>query len=1311
VPPRRSRRRRFIWLTPILLLGGLAWFFQSEMASRLARKLIEQAAEAAIGEDITIGNLKLDYWPPKLTLEGVVIAHRASGETIGVVRSIEVSGAVQNWNPVLKRVQLDNPVVVLHLEQGKLREFQSVRQSETPAERFPWQELVINQGTFRLITPEGTLELDQLQLGPDGERLDLVLGRLGLDGGDIHEETRDLVIEDILFTPQELEIPLFDFDLGPLSLEGSVAKRPSGELGGMLSVQSTVPVLAESFHRTVPLNGAIALDLELAGTIEKPDLRGILLVTGLERIPKEAGYFGDVRASAYLDLPDQEHPGLVIEQVSWPWAGGRVAAEGRLDLIDRSVSVTARGEALDLGQVLSNIGLSQDPWVRFTGDAEVTLSGPLSPFELRGPFELALMDLKVATGPVNSNKSTRMLEIPKIWGYGNVVVKDQHLIFEGTRAVSQGSTGSFLADIGIMGNQNLKITVDFPSFDLGLLKPLGGAGLAGRGRLSGRLEGSYSKLHAHAELVGIKNARVLDFAIADSVNLRLDSPDLKELNFTGIEAVLGESKWNGAISLRFPDEGLWLSTDLKIPQGTIKDFSGIFLDMGNLDGKLYGKLALSGDLYHLTGSGDFHFTDINLYGELFPSGMAYVFMDDGIFTLEKMLLTRNKESLLARGTIGRGWASDIGLIWDNAPLTMLDHFPPLSVPVEGKLKLWASVGGTLFEPEPAGSLFLTDLSWNKQPQANSRLDFHTTAGVLSYQGTLMGTAVAVQGSLGLWNDQPYQLSATLSQFPLDLFYPPAADGKPIDGGVSGKVSLNGHFGDTPSPARLIADLDDVWLSWDGRRLSNGSTPWHLDLTGKDVEEISLHIEESARKNEGSGSYTSFDMSGSAHPGRVDLSGEGFLDLSLTRALIPGLTEAVGIAPIHFELHHIKGQPSDIKATLKMKQALIVTEYFPAPFENVRAEITATPTQWDITGFFAEVGGGTLSSRRSVIYTENWWPSRYALAGTVRGSRVQYLDFLPPMLVDGELAFDGPNDALLLSGELRILDMQFRERIDWEGMVLSLQEDYLTETAPIPRTSWFGMDLVVSANNTIHLRNNVADAEASVALRVIGDTARPGLLGDIRIEPGGRVYLQEREFEVVRAEAHYIEPYRFDPDLDIELTTELASSDEDYQIRYMINGPFSGWTTSASSEPALSQADINALLLFGVTREEMEQGGYGNIGTALAVETGGLLSASIASNSATVLIDRLLNRWTLVSGVTERGSKTVSNEPRLVAESSEIAGFTFTGELSMGADWYVSVERRIANRLYAATYATSDQAGRSMPVAAFGAEFKLRWEAD
>jgi len=420
-------------------------------------------------------------------------------------------------------------------------------------------------------------------------------------------------------------------------------------------------------------------------------------------------------------------------------------------------------------------------------------------------------------------------------------------------------------------------------------------------------------------------------------------------------------------------------------------------------------------------------------------------------------------------------------------------------------------------------------------------------------------------------------------------------------------------------------------------------------------------------------------------------------------VVPELEEARGMGDLQVEIG------DQTRVSLGFKGAYVKTGYFPDAFENLGAKLVATSDGYTLRDVSANVGGGRFKSAESIIHADGWLPSRYELAATLTDAQVRYIDYLPPITGDADLRFDGPVDALLLSGTVDIDRMDFRDRVDWEGMVLSLKEQRLTGAAPVEGENYFSMDLVVNANDTVHVHNNVADADASAKLRIVGDTQRPGMVGEIDMAPGGRVYLHEREFEATRAELHYVDPYTYDPDLDIVLETDVRSHDQDYHVNYAITGPLSDWRTTATSDPWLAQADVNALLLFGVTREELER--YGGVGTALLTETSDLIAAQYAGK-----IDlRIVDRWSLVSGVSERGSTVVSSEVRLVAEK-EYAGFDITVEKNLGAglgtDWYASVERRIAQRMYATAYVATRQEGRSLPIgAAYGAEFKFRWEAD
>ena len=101
-------------------------------------------------------------------------------------------------------------------------------------------------------------------------------------------------------------------------------------------------------------------------------------------------------------------------------------------------------------------------------------------------------------------------------------------------------------------------------------------------------------------------------------------------------------------------------------------------------------------------------------------------------------------------------------------------------------------------------------------------------------------------------------------------------------------------------------------------------------------------------------------------------------------------------------------------------------------------------------------------------------------------------------------------------------MNFTDRINWEDWVVEIGDDLLVEAPPVDEKGLFALDIGIQADRTIRLLNNVSDAVASADLRVMGDTSRPGMTGQVRVNEG-LVYLQDREFKIDRAEIAFRDP--------------------------------------------------------------------------------------------------------------------------------------------------------------------------------------------
>lgn len=1299
VTKHRRRRVRWPWLLPVGLVVGSLLFLRTDLAARIGLSTLRAALTSALGEEVTIGGISVSYLPLEVGLEGVLIAGREDGARIASARSIRARLGVKDWRAGLIRLSIDTPDIQVHLDDDGLREFRDmVRRpgAAPPADAFPWHELVVENGHFLLEGDDLRVELSDLDVVPEvGGRSDVAFASLTVDHAAIHENVGPTRFKRALLAPNRLELPAVDVRSDHLSVDGHVNIVFDGPLVGDLTVRASLPGFTT--HPTDArryVDGTLDLDVSLGGTVSEPAVTAAVSTQNI--VAWRISSAGNPVALALGDLVGEaSFSGGVasIGPLRMPWGEGEVGVAARIEVATKAISLDVTAESIQLGPVLQAAGAHMGPWVNFLGDVEAHATGTISPLSLHGPFEVSGTNLVVRKGRYDGSGDV-LLQVPRGRLGGELTLDAKHIVLDASDVRFGASRGSAVGDIGFAADGPLRVETRFESLDLSWLQPLGGAGLGGIAKLDGRLSGPFSRLSAEATLA-VTNARVLDRAIADRLVAKLDSPDLVHLDFTELHGEVGRSHYLGSVQLAFLREGLWLDTTLLVPEARVSELSGIFTDLPGIDAQLTGNLVLAGQPRRLSGEVRFDLKEIEVYGESFADGGATAWMDDGVLTVSDLVLARGKESIVARGSIGRGYAMNIEVLSDGVRLERLDAMADSPLLIEGDLLADIQVSGTLFRWQPSGRLVLQGARFGGRPIAPSAVRFGTSReGEVHFFADLLAGAAEAEGNLQLYDEQPYDIHTTLRDFPLEVLYPVGADGSPITARVSGEIDLAGHFGENPTPVDIDARFPDVRMSWSNHELRN-EEEWLIAVHGRSVQVPGVSLTDGARTRVGFEGWTTAD-------GRAAFRSGGTVNLDLLRAVAPGVSFADGIGTIDVQIGAIEGSPAEIRLTAK--DATLRTDWFPRPFNQLEFDLLARADGYRFDRVQAEVGGGDFRGGGTIAAVA-WRPTRYELFGSLVDTRVQYLDYLPPIQGNADLRFDGPVNDLLLSGTIEIAEMQFRERIDWESKILALQSSRLTDGARAEGNDLFSMDLTVNADNTVRLRNNIADADASANLRIVGDTARPGMMGDITIAGGGRMYLQDREFDIARGEIRYRDPYSFDPDLDIQLETDVRSREQAFHVYYGISGPFSEWSTTTSADPYLSQADINTLLLFGMTREEFEQ--YGGIAaSALAAQATDLVAAQVATPT------QLLDRWSLASGISARGLSTLDSDWRVQAEKDAL-GFTFIGEIDLGdGNWYAGVERRISKSFFANVYGTSREEGRALSVAtAWGTELKYRWELD
>ena len=1306
------RRRRISvrrWVLGALFLGvvGLSWWLRSAHFSELVSVVVEDQVRAQIGEDLDLGRIAVLLWPPAVLIDNATLSHPATGEPIVHVARVRVPLVLHSTGPGIGRLTINGPQIHLHLEEDKkLREFRNIKEPPpnapkgAPLTRLPFSSIEITDGSFRLNTPKGEVVIPQLDVMPVTGSVADIAAVVELIQGPI-EDRFDLQLVDSAIGPEAIELP----NISVVGNQLQMTAEAAWPLGGDLLASIEANVATERFNPfLVPpreIEGQVEARLDVFGPFDA--LQASVFLTGTDvslqlpgkKVPVVNYHFDDFEAEALASRKS-----IDVRRAELFWGEGHVVADARISLPELEVhDAHILGYDLSLAHILAQMGAAPTPWVDFLGDAEISAEGTLKPLFLQGPFELAIADYRVGNGPIKEvgNGTDVMLHLPHAWATGTLTLEKDHIELDADRVQAVHSSGTALVTIGFQPHGPLDIEFDLTRANLLDFGPLNGARLKGTGRVKGGIHGPFKEISFNG-FGDIRDFSVVGIPWADHLVSEIRSPNMKSLEFHQAQATVGTSRYGGDFTIDFRPP-LSLSTEIVVTSGRISDIMGMFVELPGFDGGMQGTLGLDGPLYHLDGDANIWLEDIELYGERFESGTGQSVMNDGIFTLDELRFERGDQALVLSGTVEREWALEMALESENARIEDLSHVVDRgNLPVEGDLKLVSRINNTLFRPSPHGYLELNDVSFRGEALEDSHGTFTTADGILAYSADLMSDAVELDGTFGLWDEQPYTLQADVDRFPLHLLYPRGADGEPILMEATGELEMSGAFGDHPTPVAIVAEVRDVNLEWGRHHLSNG-LPWQYEQYGKHLLFRNVNL---------AGGDTILAVEMEAEPA-LSLSGEGQVDLDLLRAMVPDLQIAEGLGQVSFSA---QGAAGELEAVVDVALDASIMQHaaVPAAFEDVRGQLKLTDDRFELRGLEASLGGGTIGGT-GVILADRWIPARYDLQVDVRDAQIQWVEWLPPAIGDAALTFDGPIGSLLLAGQVDISEMVFSDRIDWEeGLFLGTDLEY--EAPAVNTRSWFDFDISINADKTVFLANNVAEGTASAELLITGDTQRPGMLGQVQIDEAV-AFVYDREFVVERGRVDFADPWTWDPELDFDLVTNISSNDQSYRINYMVFDRYSRWTTRTRSDPVLLQADVNALLLFGVTTQDLESNGLPQaVSQALAdLLLTDLFKSSQASEFAAELA--YFDRVDIVTGVNARGE--YSADPRFLFEKrfDELGGVELTGEINLASpeDQYYRLGWELSDAWTLWAWYATLQRERVLPIGgAYGVDVSARWES-
>ncbi len=324
-------------------------------------------------------------------------------------------------------------------------------------------------------------------------------------------------------------------------------------------------------------------------------------------------------------------------------------------------------------------------------------------------------------------------------------------------------------------------------------------------------------------------------------------------------------------------------------------------------------------------------------------------------------------------------------------------------------------------------------------------------------------------------------------------------------------------------------------------------------------------------------------------GSVGLTGERPLDIhadgSLQLAALSAVTDRVrteGAARMSLAARGTVSAP-DVNGTVEVADATLVSDEPNVAAENIRVRIELAGSRLELTSLSADVNGGTLEG--SGVATLG--------GGTVSDIDLQFAakDFAydAPLdlrsLSDSTIRVTRRGDDILVSGQVTIEEAGQTADINFdEGLLAAINGrptlDLTAERNPLLERVRLNVDVDTAA--PVLVENNLAHAEVEVDVRVVGTPYEPGLTGRLNLLEGAEITLNERKYEADRAVITFLDERRIVPSLDLLLSTTAGS----YDVTIAVTGEPGQTETTLTSQPALPEPDIMALLVTGRTLDEM-----------------------------------------------------------------------------------------------------------------------------
>ncbi len=964
-------------------------------------------------------------------------------------------------------------------------------------------------------------------------------------------------------------------------------------------------------------------DARVKGNALSFDVTGALNVAALKS--------GEVTVRGLKGTLSVDRNKASLSQFTAEVLGGSVAGSATVAYAGGSSQVNVEFKSIDLDQA-ATLASAKDVKVRGTANGIAQLTFPR-------------LDYKAATGKINATFDAAVSP-PEKEGEGAPANGEISLIATGRgfnieRAYVRSKQSDLMVSGTIGWDSAASLNVDFKSADMAeVQRAIDGFGLIpdavnsdyevtleGEGEFKGQVQGKLSApaVSGHVKLASIKQHDEETGAFAGDIGytstlVRIDNasfvrPDGSRADFS-VNAPL---PINDDVAVKASLQNFDLAAIVQAYSAGLKDFVGRGVINGVIDLRgLPGPRTVEGTAKLTLAAGEFTFP-AQEEGQQdkkvpVPEFTGDITLAKSVISIQNLRMRVYDWDLAGRGSYNLdtyeytinadGKNIDLAQVSDAAETAKLTGKADVTIVGQGrwgKAEDWSTVN---FNATIQGH----NVAIEGRDFGDAKVVAFTDSGILKVEasGRLLDQQRTLEATVDLRDREHYPVSAGIEFTDTDigpylgLIAPELSD---IKGKATGSIKLSGPLQETDR-IQAVATFTKLEL---GGAISDRQT--YKIVNQGDIVLTATPREVTLNRVSFIGEGTSVTLEGilSRDAARSGLTVNGEINLKLLSSFTPTIF-TTGTAQVQASIVG-KLESPQLQGIAKLRDIGVRILDFPISMSRGNGQIRFTQNQAVIENFAgATPGGGTISIEGGAALS-GLAPVQWRLEAKADQMAAEYPKDTQTV-VDAQVTLEGNRKLQVLSGNAQVQRASYTRDITIEELLTTggpFQPDFL-EAGPGGSGGPSGLptmiDLRITADNTLIVKNNLADAVGSAYINLRGSVDEPQASGRILLTRGTLNFRNGR-YDLARGLLTIPGRRGVDPTVDFQTEADIRG----YHITINFNGTIARLQTSVRSEPELPEPDIVSLILTGsISGDRSTAASLGQTGLGLAQS---ILSASLS----------------------------------------------------------------------------------------------------